>query len=104
MIHRILDQRLQHQSRHRRTQGIFIYFPMHLQPIFQAQGLYTQVQASQANLILYGVGFRIFFESCSKQLRQIFYSSLRSFRARNNQASDTVEGVEQEVRPDSGAQ
>ncbi len=105
VAHRILDQRLQQQRRHARGAGGGIELPHHLQPAAEADLLDRQVAPRQLDLVVAGVtALGIDRERDPEQLGQVLEQRLGALRVASHQTERTVQGVEQEVRPDARLQ
>jgi hypothetical protein len=100
VMHRVLQQRLQHHRRQQRVRRRLVELPRDAHAIAQAQLLDRRVALEQRDLVGEPHEARAFGHQLAKQVREVFERALGTLRVPPHQREHRVQAVEQEMRPD----
>ena len=104
VVHRVLEQRLQHQRRQQRVRGRAVEVPDDAQPLAQAQLLDFGVALEQRDLVGQAHELARVRHQGAKQVRQVLERALGALRVAADERQHRVQAVEQEVRADARLQ
>ena len=104
VIHRILDQRLQQQRRHRQVRGQVGDVQFHMQALAQTQLFDIQIAPHQVQFLAQRAACGVVTQCRTEQIGQVLDCALGVLRPQRDKARDRVHAVEQEMWPDARLQ